>query len=144
VVDSSVLSEAESFWTVQKEVLGMDGEIVGETGSSSCRYEAMNRAIALHRLRPVIDQTFPFAEAKAAYRHFEGRATLARSSSRTAERAEGNRVPSQPFTAWAGRLRIRRDRRPAPVCRRLAAACNERRWEGSSDKELPSNRTVRR
>jgi hypothetical protein len=33
----------------------------------------MNRAIALHRLRPVTDRTFPFAEAKAAYRHFEGR-----------------------------------------------------------------------
>jgi hypothetical protein len=39
---------------------------------SRADFEAMNRAIALHRLRPVIDQTFPFAEAKAAYRHFEG------------------------------------------------------------------------
>jgi NADPH:quinone reductase-like Zn-dependent oxidoreductase len=33
----------------------------------------MNRAIAMHRLRPVIDRAFPFAEAKEAYRHFEGR-----------------------------------------------------------------------
>ena len=34
----------------------------------------MNRAIEMHRLRPVIDRTFPFGEAKEAYRHFEGRA----------------------------------------------------------------------
>jgi NADPH:quinone reductase-like Zn-dependent oxidoreductase len=40
---------------------------------SRADFEAMNRAIALHRLHPVIDQAFPFAEAKAAYRHFEGR-----------------------------------------------------------------------
>ena len=40
---------------------------------SRADFEAMNRAIAMHRLRPVIDRTFPFAEAKAAYRYFEGR-----------------------------------------------------------------------
>ena len=40
---------------------------------SRADFEAMNRAITLHRLRPVIDRTFPFAEAKAAYRHFECR-----------------------------------------------------------------------
>jgi NADPH:quinone reductase-like Zn-dependent oxidoreductase len=34
--------------------------------------EAMNRALALRRLRPVINQTLAFAEVKAAYQHFEG------------------------------------------------------------------------
>jgi NADPH:quinone reductase-like Zn-dependent oxidoreductase len=34
----------------------------------------MNRAIAMHDLHPVvIDRMLPFAEAKAAYRHFKGR-----------------------------------------------------------------------
>ena len=40
---------------------------------SRADFEAMNRAIAMHRLRPVIDRAFPFGEAKEAYRHFEGR-----------------------------------------------------------------------
>jgi len=36
-------------------------------------FEAMNRAIVMHHLHPVIDRTFQFVEAKEAYRHFEGR-----------------------------------------------------------------------
>ena len=36
-------------------------------------FEAMNRAVEMHRLHPAIDRTFPFAEAKEAYRHFKGR-----------------------------------------------------------------------
>ncbi|NEW75257.1 zinc-dependent alcohol dehydrogenase family protein [Streptomyces rhizosphaericus] len=36
-------------------------------------FEQMNRAIEHHRLRPVVDRAFPFAEAPAAYRYFAGR-----------------------------------------------------------------------
>jgi NADPH:quinone reductase-like Zn-dependent oxidoreductase len=34
-------------------------------------FEAMNRAIALHQLRPVVDRVFPFTEAAAALRYLE-------------------------------------------------------------------------
>ena len=34
-------------------------------------FEAMNRAITLHAMRPVIDRVFPFAEVRAAYQHME-------------------------------------------------------------------------
>lgn len=35
-------------------------------------FEAMNRAIALHQLTPIIDQVFPFEAAPDAYRHLQG------------------------------------------------------------------------
>ena len=35
-------------------------------------FEAMNRAIEVNGLKPVIDKVFPFAEAKEAYRHMKG------------------------------------------------------------------------
>jgi NADPH:quinone reductase-like Zn-dependent oxidoreductase len=34
-------------------------------------FEAMNRAIAAHRLRPVVDRVFPFEQAPEAFRHME-------------------------------------------------------------------------
>jgi NADPH:quinone reductase-like Zn-dependent oxidoreductase len=34
-------------------------------------FEAMNRAIALHKLRPVIDRTFPMSDIRPALRHLE-------------------------------------------------------------------------
>lgn len=34
-------------------------------------FEAMNRAIGVHGLRPVIDKVFPFADARAAYAHLQ-------------------------------------------------------------------------
>jgi NADPH:quinone reductase-like Zn-dependent oxidoreductase len=40
---------------------------------SRASFEAMNRAISLHQLRPVIDRVFGFADAKAAYQYYEAR-----------------------------------------------------------------------
>jgi NADPH:quinone reductase-like Zn-dependent oxidoreductase len=34
-------------------------------------FEAMNRAIALHQLRPVVDQVFDFKDIQAALKHME-------------------------------------------------------------------------
>jgi NADPH:quinone reductase-like Zn-dependent oxidoreductase len=34
-------------------------------------FEAMNRAVALHKMRPVIDRVFPMSEARAALHHME-------------------------------------------------------------------------
>ncbi len=36
-------------------------------------FEALNRAITLHRIEPVIDRSFDFIDAKAAYLHLQGR-----------------------------------------------------------------------
>lgn len=34
-------------------------------------FEAMNRAISLHGIRPVVDRVFPFEEAREAFRHLQ-------------------------------------------------------------------------
>jgi NADPH:quinone reductase-like Zn-dependent oxidoreductase len=36
---------------------------------SRAMFEALNRAVALHRTRPVIDRVFEFADARAAYQY---------------------------------------------------------------------------
>jgi NADPH:quinone reductase-like Zn-dependent oxidoreductase len=38
---------------------------------SRAMFEAMNRVISLHTIRPVIDRVFPFSEARQAIRHLE-------------------------------------------------------------------------
>jgi len=55
---------------VMRRTMTLRGIYVG----SREMFEAMNRAIAFAKLRPVIDRVFPFAEAKAAYRHLESQA----------------------------------------------------------------------
>jgi NADPH:quinone reductase-like Zn-dependent oxidoreductase len=34
-------------------------------------FEAMNRAISVNNMKPVIDKVFPFADAKAAFQHLQ-------------------------------------------------------------------------
>ena len=48
-------------------------------------FEAMNRAIELHRIVPVIDRVFGFEEAKDAYRHLEGQTHVGKVVIRIAE-----------------------------------------------------------
>ena len=37
-------------------------------------FEAMNRAIALHQMHPVIDRVFPFADTPAAFTYIDSAA----------------------------------------------------------------------
>ena len=55
--------------TVVRKGITLQGMYVG----SREMFEDMNRALERHRLRPVIDRAFPFAETPAAYRHFAAR-----------------------------------------------------------------------
>jgi NADPH:quinone reductase-like Zn-dependent oxidoreductase len=54
-----------------RDILGKSALIRGIFVGSHDMFAAMNRAISQHRLKPVIDRVFPFAEAPAAYRHQE-------------------------------------------------------------------------
>jgi NADPH:quinone reductase-like Zn-dependent oxidoreductase len=47
--------------------LRLQGIFVG----SRAMFEAMNRAIALHKLRPVIDRVFPLSEVRQALHYME-------------------------------------------------------------------------
>jgi NADPH:quinone reductase-like Zn-dependent oxidoreductase len=50
---------------IQMRRVRIEGVLVG----SRAHFEALNRAVALHRLRPVIDRSYPLAEARAAFEH---------------------------------------------------------------------------
>ncbi|WP_375771359.1 NAD(P)-dependent alcohol dehydrogenase [Archangium gephyra] len=47
--------------------LRVQGILVGHRQS----FEALNRALTLHAVRPVVDRVFPFAEARAAFEHLK-------------------------------------------------------------------------
>lgn len=54
-----------------RDILGKSAVIRGIFVGNRDMFEAMNRAVVLHQLKPMIDRVFPFAEAPAAYRHQE-------------------------------------------------------------------------
>ncbi|HVT59591.1 MAG TPA: NAD(P)-dependent alcohol dehydrogenase [Thermoanaerobaculia bacterium] len=54
-----------SLTAIQMRKVRVEGIMVGSRES----FEAMNRAIALHRLHPVVDRAFPLADARAAFDH---------------------------------------------------------------------------
>ncbi len=45
---------------------------------SLAMFEAMNRAVRAHRLRPIVDRVFGFDEARAAYEHLRGASHFAK------------------------------------------------------------------
>ena len=58
------------------DIIGRAALIRGIYVGNREMFQAMNCAISFHKLKPVIDRTFPFAEAPAAYRHQESGAHL--------------------------------------------------------------------
>jgi NADPH:quinone reductase-like Zn-dependent oxidoreductase len=53
-------------------IMAPNAKVKGITVGSRDQFEAMCRAIALHKIKPVIDKTFPFAAAKEAFAHMAG------------------------------------------------------------------------
>ncbi|MBW4540847.1 MAG: NAD(P)-dependent alcohol dehydrogenase [Myxacorys chilensis ATA2-1-KO14] len=53
------------------QILMKSIDVQGIYVGSRDMFEAMNAAIALHQIKPVVDRVFPFSEAKAAYRHMQ-------------------------------------------------------------------------
>ncbi|HEV8645541.1 MAG TPA: NAD(P)-dependent alcohol dehydrogenase [Burkholderiales bacterium] len=54
-----------------RAVIGPMIRVQGIAVGSRARFEAMNRAIALHRLKPVVDSVYPLKKTADAFRHME-------------------------------------------------------------------------
>ncbi len=63
----SGIGAAGSPYGLLRKQAGIHGVFVGSRG----HFERMNAAIAANRLEPIVDRTFGFDEAAAAYRHLE-------------------------------------------------------------------------
>lgn len=70
IVQIGMLSGVENVISVIP-ILMRQMHIVGVFVGSRSMFQAMNRAIALHQLKPAVDKVFPFGETLAAYRYLE-------------------------------------------------------------------------
>ena len=52
-------------------ILMKNARVQGIFVGSRAMFENMNRAIALHQMKPVVDKAFPFEEAAKALAHME-------------------------------------------------------------------------
>jgi NADPH:quinone reductase-like Zn-dependent oxidoreductase len=62
------INEAVNIGLILHNAIRVQGIYVG----SVTLFEEMNRAISLHKMKPVIDRTFPFADAREALRYMQG------------------------------------------------------------------------
>lgn len=54
----------------RRQILQRGLKVSGVNVGSRAMFETMNRAITANRMRPIVDRTFPFRDAVAAYREF--------------------------------------------------------------------------
>jgi NADPH:quinone reductase-like Zn-dependent oxidoreductase len=64
------MSETSAFAVLRSAIAGVV-TLRSIAAGSRAQFLALNRTIALHRLKPVIDRVFPFDEAQAAYQYYQ-------------------------------------------------------------------------
>ncbi|MEQ1863048.1 MAG: NAD(P)-dependent alcohol dehydrogenase [Micropepsaceae bacterium] len=55
-----------------RHIMGPNAKVKGITVGSRDQFEAMCRAMALHKIKPVVDKVFPFAAPQEAFKHMAG------------------------------------------------------------------------
>jgi NADPH:quinone reductase-like Zn-dependent oxidoreductase len=68
--EASSMSEASALAVLRSAIAGVV-TLRSIAASSRAQFLALTRAIATHRLKPVIDRVFPFEEAQDAYRYYQ-------------------------------------------------------------------------
>ncbi|HEX4204758.1 MAG TPA: NAD(P)-dependent alcohol dehydrogenase [Ktedonobacteraceae bacterium] len=68
--DASSMSETSALTVLRSAIAGVV-TLRSIAAGSRAQFLALTRAIATHRLKPIIDRVFPFDEAQAAYQYYQ-------------------------------------------------------------------------